>query len=108
MNYFNYIKDMEKEIGINKFKDLYFGIGGEKIWGKLVRRFNDKRKEGSRLKFRVYSKCRNENLFIDLINRLNEIDGGGWEFERLGGDREWEMNLFVYWDIKKFYKKLDN
>ena len=108
MNYFNYIKDMKKEIGINGFKDLYFEIGGEKIWEGLVRRFNDKRKEGRRIKSRVYSKCRNENLFIDLINRLNEIDGGGWEFERLGGDREWEMNLFVYWDIKKFYKKLDN
>jgi hypothetical protein len=26
----------------------------------------------------------------------------------LGGDRELRMNLFVYWDIKKFYKKLDN
>ena len=53
MNYFNYIKDMKKEIGINGFKDLYFGIGGEKIWEGLVRRFNDKRKEGRRIKFRV-------------------------------------------------------
>jgi hypothetical protein len=29
LNYFNYIKDMKKEIGINGFKDLYFEIGGE-------------------------------------------------------------------------------
>ena len=42
MNYFNYIKDMKKEIGLDKFKDLYFGIGGERIWEELVRRFNDK------------------------------------------------------------------
>ena len=48
-----------------------------------------------------------EYLFLFVFG-LNEINGGGWEFERLGGDREWEMNLFVYWDIKKFYKKLDN
>ena len=40
-----------------------------------------------------------ENLFINLINKLNEVDGGGWEFDRLGGERELEMNLFVYWDI---------
>ena len=52
--------------------------------------------------------CKYENLFIELINKLNEIDGGGWEFVRLGWERELEMNLFVYWDIKKFYKKLDN
>ena len=108
MNYFNYIKDMKKEIGIKEFKDLYFGIGGEELWERLVRRFSDKRKEGRRIKFRVYSRCKNEELFVELVKRLNEIDGEGWEFSRLGGNREWEMNLFVYWDIKKFYKKLDN
>ena len=108
MNYFNYIKDMKKEIGIKEFKDLYFELGGESVWERVVRRFSDKRKEGRRIKFRVYSRCKNENLFINLINKLNEIDGGGCEFDRLGGERELEMNLFVYWDIKKFYKKLDN
>ena len=52
----------------------------------------------------MYNKCRNKNLFIDLVNKLNEVDGGGWEFVRLGGQREYKMNLNVYWDIKKYYK----
>ena len=36
MNYFNYIKDMEKQIGINGFKDLYFGFGGDKSYEKYI------------------------------------------------------------------------
>jgi hypothetical protein len=47
-------------------------------------------------------------MSVRAIPVTSTYGGGGWEFERLGGDREWEMNLFVYWDIKKFYKKLDN
>jgi hypothetical protein len=99
---------MKKEIGINEFKKLYFGLGGEKLWEGVLRRFSDKRKEGRRIKFRVYNKCRNEGLIKNVVNELNEIDGGGWEYMRLGGNREYKMNLEVYWDIKKFYKKLDN
>ncbi len=108
MNYFNYIKDMKKEIGINKFKDLYFGLGGDKSYERYISRYNDKRLNGRRLKFRVLNKSNNIDLIINVVNELNRIDGGGWEFEVLGGDRELRMNLFVYWDIKKFYKKLDN
>ena len=108
MNYFNYIKDMGKQIGINGFKDLYFGLGGDKSYERCISRYNDKRLNGRRLKFRVLNKSNNIDLIINVVNELNRIDGGGWEFEVLGGDRELRMNLFVYWDIKKFYKKLDN
>ncbi len=106
MNYFNYIKDMEKQMGINEFKELYFGLGGDKKYDWLVRRFNDKRLNGRRLKFRVYNKTNNKDLIINVINELNRIDGGGWEYMRLGGNREEEMNLEVYWDLYKFYEKV--
>ena len=96
-------------MGIKEFRNLYFEVGGEqkweKTWARIVR-FNDKNKSERKIKFRVYDKCRNKNLFIDLVNKLNEVDGGGWEFVRLGGQREYKMNLNVYWDIKKYYKEI--
>ena len=106
MNYFNYIKDMKKEIGINKFKDLYLGLGGDRNYEKYISRYNDKRLNGRRLKFRVFNKSNNKDLIINVINELNRIDGGGWEYLRLGGDREEKMNLGVYWDLYKFYEKV--
>jgi hypothetical protein len=95
---------MEKQMGIEKFKDLYFGLGGRN--GDYMSRYNDLRKNGRRLKFRVYNESNNKDLIIDVINELNRIDGGGWEYMRLGGNREEEMNLLVFWDLYKFYEKV--
>jgi hypothetical protein len=64
------------------------------------------RKNGRRLKFRVYNESNNKDLIINVINELNRIDGGGWEYMRLGGNREEEMNLKVFWDLYKFYEKV--
>jgi hypothetical protein len=96
---------MEKQMGINEFKELYLGLGGIVHWRGLFR-YNDLRKNGRRLKFRVYNESNNKDLIINVINELNRIDGGGWEYMRLGGNREEGMNLKVFWDLYKFYEKV--
>jgi hypothetical protein len=62
---------MEKQMGIEKFKDLYFGLGGRN--GDYMSRYNDLRKNGRRLKFRVYNESNNKDLIIDVINELNRM-----------------------------------
>ena len=50
----------------------------------LVKRFMDKRAKGRRVKFINYGWAGYEDLYRNLLDRLNKADGGGWEIKNDG------------------------
>jgi HKD family nuclease len=84
------------------FEKIYLELG-ETINQPIIKRYTDKNKNGLKIKFRVLDFVNKEETFKNLIDKLNEIDGGGWTYECLTDDYSTRNNLQVYWDIKKYY-----
>jgi L-rhamnose mutarotase len=84
------------------FEKLYLELG-ETIKSPGIKRYSDKNKNNRKIKFRVFDFVNKEETFKNLVNKLNEVDGGGWTYECLTDSYSTRNNLQVFWDIKKYY-----
>jgi hypothetical protein len=80
--------EVNKKIGLKNFRVLLEGsiveVGSTvNVKGNLFR-FSDKIKDGARVRFISYGSDRFEEVYRNVVIKLNEVDGGGWSVEDKG------------------------